>query len=404
MHKKRKRFIVISYANSSYPDKVNQKTEIFAIFVGYENLRLMRLKSYIFIAAAALAAFSCEKNPYGPTGHVPEPEKPAEITKDGFAEGADISWVTQMENDGQKFYDADGNAAECTALMKKIGFDAIRLRVWAYPDDGWCGKEDVLVKAKRAQALGMRIMIDFHFSDSWADPSKQNPPAAWKSYDAVQMKNAVAEHVKEVLGLLKDNGIDVEWVQIGNEVNNGMLWPSGKVQDRDAGNFVAYLNHGYAAVKEVYPKAKVILHVSNGHDSGLFEWFFNLMRLYNASYDIIGMSLYPSWWENGGWNDWKPVVDKCMANIRAMNQNFGKPVMICETGMPVSEPQMSKEAVRYILDEAESIEECHGVFWWEPQTDGTWKPSSYQTLGWNAYDKGAFRNGRPTEALDPFKD
>jgi arabinogalactan endo-1,4-beta-galactosidase len=214
----------------------------------------------------------------------------------------------------------------------------------------------------------------------------------------------VGEHTRDVLRLLKDNGIDVQWVQIGNEVNSGMLWPLGKVQGQNAGNFITLLNTGYDIVKEIYPSAKVVLHVSNGHDSGLFKWFFGLMQTGNARYDIIGMSLYPMWWENGGWSDWKSSTSKCISNIKTMIATYGKPVIICETGMPVSEPQKSKEAIQYILDEAQKIEKCQGVFYWEPQTDGIWKPSSYTTLGWGPYSMGAFKNGRPTAALDPFKD
>lgn len=353
-----------------------------------------------------LAAFtSCDDNPYGPTDHTPETGQPeTEISKNGFAKGADISWATQMEKDGIRFYSSDGKETECTSLMKEIGFDAIRLRVWVDPEEGWCSKEDVLVKARRAQDLGMRIMIDFHYSDSWADPSKQNPPEAWKNHDPEHMADAVKAHTLETLQLLKDNNIDVEWVQTGNEVNSGMLWPSGKVQDRDAANFIRYVNAGYSAVKDLYPDAKVIIHVSNGHEAGLFDWFFNLMKLGNAKYDIIGMSLYPAWWENGGWCDWKVNVDKCISNIKSLSSKYGKPVMICEIGMPVNEPEMSEEAVEYILDEAGKIEDCHGIFWWEPQTDGVWKPSGYQVLGWGAYDKGAFKDGRPTAALNPFKE
>lgn len=319
-----------------------------------------------------------------------------------FAEGADISWVTEMEADGVKFYDSAGKETECTALMKDIGFDAIRLRVWVDPDGGWCSKEDVLVKAKRAQALGMRLMIDFHYSDSWADPSKQNPPAAWKDYSVVQLTSAVESHTKEVLQTLKDNGIDVEWVQVGNEVNQGMLWPKGKVSGQSAGSFIKFLNSGYDAAKSVYPEAEVVLHISNGHDSGLYEWFYSLMNLNGAKYDMVGMSIYPSWWENGGWCAWKPNADKCLANIRSTITRFGKPVMLCEAGMPVSEPQKAKEALQYILDGIRKIEGCRGLFYWEPQTDGKWKPANYEALGWNAYNMGAFADGRPTVALDPF--
>lgn len=367
----------------------------------------MKIKTLITtLATAAALLMGCDKNPYGPTGYVPdvqkpEPEKPEETT--AFAKGADISWVTQMEADGQKFYTAQGTETECTALMKELGFNAIRLRVWVDPEGGWCGKDDVVVKAKRAQELGMRIMIDFHYSDSWADPSKQVTPAAWASYDIGQMIEAVGDHTTDVLQALKDAGVNVEWVQTGNEVNGGMLHPLGKVEGRTCENFVRLARAGRNAALKVYPDVKTILHVSNGHDDGLFDWFFNLMKLGVADYDIIGMSLYPTWWENNGWCDWKVNADKCLANIKSVSSKYGKPVMICEFGMPVWEPQMSKEAAQYMLEQAQKIEKCLGFFWWEPQTDGVWKPSSYAALGWNAYDKGAFKSGKATAALDAFK-
>lgn len=320
----------------------------------------------------------------------------------GFSKGADISWVTQMEKEGVIFLDAAGKEVECTALMKEIGFDAIRLRVWVNPAGKWNDKADVLAKAKRAQKLGMDIMIDFHFSDFWADPGKQTTPAAWTSYTASEMTDAVKTHTTDILQAMKDNSIDVRWVQIGNEVNQGMLWPSGKVSGNSVGEFVRYLNAGYNAAKAVYPETEVILHVSNGHDAGLFEWFFGLMSENEALYDIIGMSLYPSWMENGGWCDWRPNVDKCLENIRVLSAAHGVPVMICETGMPVDAPQTAKAAMAYLLEEAYKINECLGVFYWEPQTDGVWKPSDYDDLGWGAYGMGAFRDGRPTAALEPF--
>ncbi len=352
------------------------------------------IRSAAISLIAALSAASCAENKYGPTGFQPDSEKPVEIVKNGFAEGADISWVTEMEAKGMKFYGADGRETECTALMKEIGFDAIRLRVWVNPNDGWCGKEDVLAKAKRAQVLGMRIMIDFHYSDRWADPGKQNTPEAWKNHDVTEMTEAVSAHTTDILKTLKDNGIDVEWVQVGNEVNSGMLWPSGKVQDRTAGNFVKFANAGYEAAKKIYPETKVIIHVSNGQDTGLFEWFFGLMKSNGAKYDMIGMSLYPAGWENGKYAEWKPVVDKCISNVRSMASKFGKPVMICETGMPCSQPEMSKDAIGYILDGCRKIEDCHGVFYWEPEA-----PEGYN----GGYGLGAFKDGRPTAALDPFK-
>ena len=317
------------------------------------------------------------------------------VDKVVFAKGADISWVTQMESQGMKFYNSAGAETECTVLMKETGFDAIRLRVWVNPSDGWCNKNDVLIKAGRARDAGMKLMIDFHYSDTWADPGHQTPPAAWAGYNADQMAEAVAGHTKEVLQLLKDNGIEVTWVQIGNEVNQGMLWDSGKVSDSSVNSFIDYFNSGSKAAKEVYPQSKVILHVSNGHDSGLFTWFFDLMKKHDADYDIIGMSLYPVWWENGAWRtDWQTNATKCMSNTRSISARYGKPVILCEVGMPCGTPQMSKEAMQYILTEAKKIEMCQGVFYWEPQA-----PDGYN----GGYGLGSFANGKPTIALDPFR-
>ena len=350
------------------------------------------LMIHTFIAALTICV-SCSKE----DSKEKEDTPPApDATEASFVKGADISWVTEMESKGMRFSNAQGKETECTALMKELGFDAIRLRVWVDPADGYCNKEDVLAKALRAKKLGMKIMIDFHYSDTWADPSKQIPPAAWKDYDADKMAKAVGDHTKEVLGLLKDNGVEVSWVQVGNEVNQGMLLPLGQVKDSSVGSFAYFFSTGCNAVKSVYPDAQVILHVSNGHDAGLFRWFFSLMKSNNVRYDIIGMSLYPSWWENDGWSTgWKSVVDNCLANIRSLISTYGKPVMICETGMPCSKPEMSREAMQYILDETGKIDKFMGVFYWEPQA-----PDGYN----DGYGLGAFTaDGRPTAALEPFK-
>ncbi len=351
----------------------------------------------IMLAAALLLSASCDENGDGPTNVIPEPDngEPTPEVSAVFAKGADISWVTEMEDKGMKFYNASGSETECTALMKEIGFDAIRLRVWVDPKDGYCGKEDVLEKAKRARDLGMRLMIDFHYSDSWADPGKQNIPQAWKDFNAVQMAEAVDKHTTDVLKTLKDNDIEVEWVQVGNEVNSGMLWPSGKVQGNSAENFVRYANAGHDAAKRIYPDVKTILHVSNGQDLDLFHWFFTLMMSQNTRYDMIGMSLYPSWWENGGYTqNYISIINDCIRNIGAVSATFNKPVMLCEIGMPCSEPAMSYEAINHLLCEVMKMEECQGVFYWEPEA-----PDGYN----GGYGLGAFKDGRPTKALDPFK-
>ena len=183
---------------------------------------MKRFKQILFIASALLGGSlftACSDDNDTPV--FPEKE---EITYDmsGFARGADVSWLTEMESSGYKFYTAEEKEQECMSLLRDLGMNAIRLRVWVNPENdtddvrGWCNKGDVLLKAWRAHNLGYRIMIDFHYSDRWADPSQQAKPQAWADYSVEQLKQAIADHTKDVLSALKEKGIDVEWVQVGN--------------------------------------------------------------------------------------------------------------------------------------------------------------------------------------------
>lgn len=338
-------------------------------------------------AALVLALVSC--TPQSAQSGKGGQEAPAAT----FFKGADISWITEMESRGLKFYDSSAKEQECTALLHGIGFNAVRYRVWVNPSDGWCSKEDVLDKAKRAKALGMKILIDFHYADSWADPGKQPVPSAWKGQTPEQMAGSVAQHTASVLKYLKDNGIDVEWVQVGNEVDNGMLWESGRVQGSDAVNFSKYFNAGASAVRQVYPSAKVILHMSNAWNADALKWFFDLMRAGNVSYDMIGLSLYPSYWAGGGYPDWKPKTVKAVENFAMLHDTYGKPVMLVEFGMPASQPSQSRDCLQYLLDNTKSFSWFKGIFLWEPESEKSR----------NGYEYGAFSDGKPTTALDPFR-
>ena len=349
------------------------------------------------IAAISFAACcSCDNSglPHVETGE----QEDVTIDRTAFAKGADISWITEMESKGMKFYNSNAEERECTALMKEIGMNAVRYRVWVNPSDGWNSSTDVLVKALRAQKLGMRIMIDFHYSDTWADPGHQSPPDAWASFDIDQLVKAVSDHTTEVLSLLKKYGIDVEWVQVGNETRTGMMWPLGSYQENGGKNYTALTNAGYDAVKSIYPDAKVIVHLDGGHDNSLYTRIFSVLKANGGKYDMIGMSLYPCWWnneKNAFDTDWKPNTDACIANIKKVNEAYGKEVMICETGMPVNNPENAKEMLSYLLKKTKELDCCKGVFYWEPQA-----PDGYN----DGYGLGAFTDGRPTAALDPFKD
>jgi len=305
-----------------------------------------------------------------------------------FAKGADISWLTQMESSGRLFYNSSGTAQECMQLLKNLGMNSIRLRVWVDPAGGWNNTADVLAKALRAKALGLRIMIDFHYSDSWADPGQQTKPAAWAAQDFATLQSSVYNHTFNVLSTLKTNGIIPEWVQVGNETNDGMLWPTGKASVNMA-NFAALVNKGYDAVKAVDNTIKVIVQISNGFNNSLFRWIFDGLKNNGGKWDIIGMSLYP---DPGNWSS---LNTQCLANINDMVSRYDKPVMICEVGMSWDQAAACQSFLTDLITKVKAVpgDKGLGVFYWEPQ--------SYNN--WQGYTKGAFDNsGKPTAALNAF--
>lgn len=333
----------------------------------------------------------------------PASEKEKTHDMSGVAKGADVSWLTEMEGDGVKFYNKEGKATECLALLRDLGVNSIRLRVWVNPDGGWCGKDDVVKKACRAQQLGFRLMIDFHYSDTWADPAHQTVPAAWKGYTFEQMKQAVATHTTEVLKALRDRGVsNVEWVQVGNETRDGMLWNDLDVSvtgrcSKNAANFAAYVNAGYDAVKDVYPSAKVIVHIDEGNTLSRYTWIFDELRNHGGKWDVIGMSLYP---ED---DNWQTQTTDCLNNIKKLSQQYSCKVVVSEVGMWSGSAEAAS-MMKKMVDGCKDISACEGIFYWEPEVYNGWKPANYTTLGWNAYTKGAFDdNGKPTAVFDAFK-
>lgn len=307
-----------------------------------------------------------------------------------FAKGADISWLTEMEVAGRKFYNSAGAETECMSLLKSLGMNTIRLRVWVNPSPAWNNTDDVVAKAIRAKNLGLRIMIDFHYSDSWADPGKQTKPAAWENQDFETLKHSLSEHTTGVLTALKNSNIAPEWVQVGNETNNGTLWPEGKASV-SMSNFAQLVNAGYDAVKSVFPEAKVIVHISNGYDNALFRWMFDGLVANGAKYDVIGMSLYPNS------TNWSALNSQCLANMNDMIARYHKEVMLVEAGMSWDNITACGQFLADIIKKVSSIPDKKGlgVLYWEPEAYNNWK----------GYTLGAFDNsGKPTEALNAFAD
>lgn len=316
--------------------------------------------------------------------------------------GADLSWLTEQEQMGVLFHDSLGQAQECMALLKDYGMTAVRLRVWVnHPTEGWCNKEDVVVKAKRAADLGLHVMIDFHYSDDFADPSKQVTPAAWKSYSLDELKTAVATHTTDVLTALKQEGVTPDWIQIGNETRNGMLWATGQLWDNSGDlpngwkNYAALTTAGYDAAKTVFPEATVVVHIDNAYENN--NWFFRKLKQNGGKFDAIGLSHYPMTKTDG------QEMNKLAANnIKLLYGEFNCPIIMAEIGTLAASNQVPT-AVKVIADlrsRLDTLDYFQGYFYWEPQCYGGWKPAEYTAKGWGAYNMGAFTSsGTPNQAL-----
>ena len=319
--------------------------------------------------------------------------------KADFVKGADVGFLAGQEARGVKFHDRQGRERECLELLKNdYQMSAIRLRVWVNPRGGMNGKEEVLKMALRAKALGMDVMIDFHYSDSWADPAKQPIPLAWRGHSYEQMKRDLRDHTVDVLSLLKQNGVMPRWVQVGNETANGLLWDEGHIEKHPE-QYAGFIRAGYDAVKEVFPDAIVILHLDRGHLRSLYDWNLGIVLQYGGKFDMVGMSLYP-YWARQDHPELQPdsIISDCIANIRYVSEKFGCDVMIVETGFEVDEqhPEVMDEGRRQltrVIREAQSDTNgrCRGVFYWEPQC----LPGGYK-LG--AFDSHA----APTAIMEAF--
>ena len=338
-----------------------------------------------------------------------------------FVKGADVGFLPGQEKRGVVFHDRQGRERECLELLKNdYQMSAIRMRVWVNPRGGTNDKNELLAMAKRVKALGMDLMVDFHYSDSWADPGKQPIPKAWLGHSFEEMKQDLRNHTIEVLSLLKENGIKPRWVQVGNETSNGMLW-SVKTNERgwevkdslghpiithsmghiktEPAQYAGFIRTGYDAVKEVFPDAIVIVHLDRGHLQSLYDHNLDTILKYGGRFDMIGMSLYP-YWARDGHPELKAddIITDCMANIRHVSEKYGCDVMIVETGYEVDEqhPEVMEEGRRQltrVIHEARTLTNghCRGVFYWEPQC----LPGGYK-LG--AFD----HNASPTVIMDGF--
>jgi len=214
--------------------------------------------------------------------------------------GADISFLPQLEARGLKFHD-DGIKRDAIEILKDHGFNYIRLRVFVNPENekgyspekGFCGLDYTLQMAKRVKDAGLNLLLDFHYSDTWADPQKQFKPKAWEGLEFNELTNALKDYTKSVLTQLKAQGTMPDMVQIGNEINHGMVWPEGHISNLN--NLAALLKAGTEAVKEVDANTTIMMHLALGGQNEETTFWFDNMIARGVEFDIIGLSYYPIW-------------------------------------------------------------------------------------------------------------
>lgn len=246
-----------------------------------------------------------------------------------FVKGMDLSTLVELERCGAKYYDG-GKEMDLLAIMKNYDVDTIRIRVW---NDPWskegesygAGENDVktsLEIAKRVTEAGFGVLLNFHYSDFWADPGKQFKPKAWADFGVEELEQAVETFTAETMELFEKEGVNITMVQVGNELSNGLLWPEGKVPNYD--NIAKFVNAGIRGVRKVDVKVPIMIHLDNGGKNELYrEWFDNFMER-GEEFQIIGLSYYPFW---------HGTLDMLEYNMNDIAKRYGKDLIVAEVSM-----------------------------------------------------------------------
>lgn len=274
------------------------------------------------LAASAFAADAVKTRPFN--------AMPAD-----FIKGADISTLLEAEQHGAKFYNQNGQQQDAIAILKANGVNYVRLRLWVDPQDasgktyggGSNNLENTIALAKRVKAQGLKLLLDFHYSDFWTDPGKQFKPKAWEKMDYPQLKTAIHDYTRDTIARFKKEGVLPDMVQIGNEINGGMLWPEGKSWGQGGGEFdrlAGLLNAAISGLKENLTggeQVKIMLHLAEGTKNDTFRWWFDEIAKRDVPFDIIGLSMYTYW--NG-------PISALKANMDDISRRYNKDVIVVE--------------------------------------------------------------------------
>ncbi|NUO80120.1 glycosyl hydrolase 53 family protein, partial [candidate division KSB1 bacterium] len=256
----------------------------------------------------------------------------AQDSPTAFVKGADVSFLAEIEDMGGKFYE-NGVSKDALDLFKDHGFNYVRLKIWHSPAKNYNTLEKVLLTAKRAKAKGFRFLLNFHYSDWWADPQKQIKPAAWKNLSFEVLQDSVARYTRLVLTLLKRQGVLPDMVQIGNEITPGMLWDDGKVggefdTEEQWRKLALLIQSGITGVQsslDSTEKVQIMIHLDRGGDNKASRWFFDHLLAHDVKFDVIGLSFYPKW--HGTFADLKH-------NLHDLASRYPHDLVIVETGYP----------------------------------------------------------------------
>lgn len=322
--------------------------------------------------------------------------------------GADISSLYKSEAKGGVYKYADGTQADALEILATNGMNYARLRIWVDPADGYHNKAEILAMAKRIKAQGMKLLVDFHYSDDWADPGKQNKPAAWKDLDFEQLKQAVYDHTYDVCKSLAEQGTPADMVQIGNEINAGMLWPDGDYNHFQ--NLGELLKSGIQAAKDGSELTKIMLHIAEGGDNEMARWWFDNITRQEVPYDVIGISYYPFW--HGS-------LAELQSNLIDLSIRYDKDVVVAEVAYPFTvlegdklanianrrmaidgypfTPEGQRKMVRDVMAIVRGVPGGRGlgIFYW----DATW--TIVEGNGWDTKDPNS-GNSWENQALFDF--
>ena len=351
--------------------------------------------------------------------------------RDDFIRGMDISMLPEIEKLGGKYYQ-NGIERDLIEILKDHGVNSVRARLWVDPSsisgEAYGGGNNELERSielgKRAQENGMSFLLDLHYSDFWADPKKQDKPKDWENLTFENLTQKVYDYTAEVMKAHKAAGVVPDMVQVGNELNGGMLWPDGKSWGQDGKEFERLsllLKAGIQAVHENNSDKdiQIMLHLAEAGDNGLFRWWFDEITKHGVDYDVIGMSYYP-WWHG-------PIAD-VKANMEDVIERYNKPVVLVETSFPFTDENgdslensysesgpiegynvsVSGQA-KYLSDIMTFINDLPnesglGIYYWEPAwipVDGaTWATQAGMEYSDDIWDMG---NSWENQALFDFE-